>query len=146
MTKPISKPKALILLASSVFIFGLMMWAYWIKYLLDDLPLKGVPLLPELVNATLALVTAYGLFRKRRWSLPAGFVLGGMWIYGVSGGLNLVLVEGLSFKSPIGAVSDAVIFVVVLIFSMGLISYLWKNRRLFLENQLQSNEGKSEAG
>jgi len=127
------KPKSLILLAVVVFIFGLMMWGYWVKYLLDGLPLKGIPLLPELLNATLALITAIGLFRGNNWSLPAGMVLGGMWIYGVTGGINLVLVEGLAFKSPIGALSDAVIFVIVLIFAVFLTAYLWKNRRLFLK-------------
>lgn len=111
------------------------MWGYWIKYLLDGLPLKGIPLVPELINATLALVTAYGIARRRAWSLPAGLVLAGMWIYGVSGGINLVLMEGLEFKSPIGAMSDAIIFVIVLVFALFLVFYLWRNRRLIADTE-----------
>jgi hypothetical protein len=125
------RPKHILIVSVVIFIFGLMMLAYWLAYIVRGMPLEGIPLASELGNAVLALITAYGLFRMKRWSYPAGFVLAGMWIYGVLGGINLVLMKGLDFSSPVGARADAILFVLVLAFSIYLIARLWRDRRLF---------------
>jgi hypothetical protein len=65
--------------------------------------------------------------------MVAGFVLAGMWIYGVVGGIALVLAEGLDFSSPIGALTDAIIFPLVLAFSISMVFYLWKRRNIFID-------------
>lgn len=54
----------------------------------------------------------------KSWGLAADFVLAGMWIYGVSQGIYLVITEGLDFSSRIGALSNAIIFLVVFIFDI----------------------------
>ena len=125
------RPKHILVVSVVIFILGLMMLAYWLAYIMRGMSLEGIPLASELANAMLALVTAYGLFRMKRWSYPAGFVLAGMWIYGVLGGINLVLMNGVAFDSPIGARTDAALFIIVLAFSVYLIVCLWRDRRLF---------------
>ena len=132
MNTVVQKPKNIIALSVVVFIFGIMMVGYWISYLAKGLPLEGIPIASELINAALALVTAYGLFRMRPWSLATGLVLSGMWIYGVVQGINLVIEKGLAFSSPIGAFTDAVIFVIVFIFALFMIIFLWRKRVHFL--------------
>ena len=86
------------------------MVGYWSLYIARGMPLEGVPILSEFINAGLALLTGYGIFTLRSWALMTGFVLSGMWIYGVVGGLNMVIDKGLDFSSPIGALSDTIIF------------------------------------
>jgi len=49
MTDPNSILQAVIFLASSVLFFGLMMWTPWIKSMLDELLLKTVLLILEMV-------------------------------------------------------------------------------------------------
>jgi hypothetical protein len=41
-----------------------------------------------------------------------------MWGYGVIGGIGLVLQHGLDFTSPLGALTDAVLFPLILVFSI----------------------------
>jgi hypothetical protein len=118
------RPKQLLFISAVVLIGGLMMITYWIAYIAQGMPLKGIPLLSELVNAVIALITAYSLFRMKRWSYPVGLVLARMWIYGVLGGIWLVVTEGLDFPSPMGALGDAIAFVLVLVFSVYMIAVL----------------------
>jgi hypothetical protein len=132
METKISRSKQVLFISVVVFVFGLMMIAYWIAYVAQRMPLEGIPIASELLNAVVALITAYGLFRMKRWSYPAGFVLAGMWIYGVVGGIWMVVTEGLNFTSPIGALTDAILFVIVLAFSIYVIVGLWKERNLFI--------------
>lgn len=132
MNDTIQKPADILILSIVVFIFGLMMIGYWVSYLVKGLPLEGIPLASELITAALALVTAYGLFKMKSWCLTTGSVLCGMWIYGVVQGINLVINKGLDFSSPIGAFTDAVIFVIVLIFAVWMIFFLWRKRAIFL--------------
>jgi hypothetical protein len=95
------------------------------------MPLEGVPVASELVTAALALVTGYGLIRVRKWALPLGLILSGMWCYGVIAGINLVILHGLDFSSPFGAISDAILFPLVLAFSLFMATFLWRNRKWF---------------
>ncbi len=137
------KPKHLVIISAVVFLLGLAMIVYWTKYILDGLPLTGIPLLPEGTAAVLALVTGVGLFLRQRWALPAGFVLAGFWLYGCFGGINLVLYEltvnrSLGFQSPIGALTDAVLFFLITAFAVFLTGYLWRTRRLFLSDDHRS--------
>ncbi len=128
-----TRPRQLVFISATVFVFGLMMIAYWSAYIIQGMPLEGIPLASELVNAAAALVAACGLFRMKRWGYPAGLVLAGMWIYGVVGGIQLVVVEGLSFSSPMGALTDAIMFMLVLAFSIYVIVYLWRKQDLFVK-------------
>jgi hypothetical protein len=41
-----------------------------------------------------------------------------LWDYGVIGGIGLVLQHGLDFMSPFGAITDAVLFPLILAFSV----------------------------
>jgi hypothetical protein len=111
-----------------------MMFTYWTKYILDGMPLKNVPLIPEGMAAVLALVTACGLFRMKPWSLMTGLVLCGLWLYGCVGGINLVMYDllaagRLEYESPVGAWTDAVLFLLITAWTFFLGFFLWRMRR-----------------
>jgi hypothetical protein len=133
MKTTIQRPRQLLFISVAVFVFGLMMIAYWSAYVVQGMPLEGIPLASELGNATVALVAACGLFRMKRWGYSAGLVLAGMWIYGVVGGIQLVMTKGLDFSSPMGALTDAIMFVLVLAFSIYVVAYLWRKQELFTQ-------------
>jgi hypothetical protein len=133
MQETIMRPRGITVISYIVFILGVMMLGYWISYIVQGMPREGIPIASEITNAVLALLTAYGLFKIRPWGMVAGFVLAGMWIYGVVGGIALVLAEGLDFSSPIGALTDAIIFPLVLAFSISMVFYLWKRRNIFID-------------
>ena len=114
-----------------VILLGLAMLIYWGMFVLQDMPIAGIPVLSELVNAALALVSGIGLLRLRKWSIPISLFTAGMWAYGVLGGIQLVLENGLDFTSPFGAFTDAVLFPLILIFAVYLASIVWRNRAAF---------------
>ncbi len=125
------------ILSVLIFILGLAMFGYWIKYIIDGLPLEDIPILSEGVAAVLALITGPGLYYRKKWSVPAGLLLCGFCLYGCMGGVNLVLYdlfvyEELKYTSPIGALTDAVLFVVIIIFALVLAVFLWKRRELMI--------------
>jgi len=129
-----TKPKNIVVVAIVVFILGLMMAGYWTKYILDGMPLKNIPIIPEGMAAVLALVTAFGLFRMKPWSLLTGLVLCGLWLYGCVGGINLVMYDllaagRLEFESPVGAWTDAVLFLLITAWTVFLAFFLWSIRR-----------------
>jgi hypothetical protein len=133
-----SKPKSIILFSSIIFLFGLMMFGYCVKYIIDGLTLENVPIASEGIAAILALITGIGLFRMHSWSFATGMVLCGFWIYGCVGGINLVVYNlvvhnKLNFESPVGAWTDAILFLVVTGFALVLIFYLWRMRNILLE-------------
>jgi len=125
------RPKQILFISIMVALFGLAMIAYWIAFIAQGIPLDGIPLASELVNAILALIAAWGLFGMKRWSYALGLIVAGMWIYGLLGGISMVLSDGLDFTSPIGALTDAILFVLVLIFAVYMAIGLWRNRDLF---------------
>jgi hypothetical protein len=84
-----------------------------------------------MVAACLAIITAIGLIRLKSWSLPCSLALAGLWAYGVIAGIQLVLENGLDFTSPFGALTDAILFPLILAFSVYMAVYLWQHRRLF---------------
>lgn len=134
-----SKFASLKILSVVIFVLGLMMFGYWIKYIIDGLPLKDIPILSEGIAAILALITGPGLYFRKKWSLPAGLVLCGFWLYGCLGGVNLVLYDlivynELKYISPIGALTDAVLFIVIIIFAIILAAFLWKRRGLLMNS------------
>jgi hypothetical protein len=90
-------------LAIIILLLGLTMLVYWWMYGLQGLPLAGIPVLSELVNAALVLVSGIGLLRLRKWNTPFSLFTAGMWAYGVLGSIQLVLEHGLDFASPFGA-------------------------------------------
>ena len=115
-----------------VIILGLTMAAYWILYIIRQMPVGDIPILSESITALLALTTGYGLLRRRRWAVPCCLVLSGMWAYGVIGGIALVLQHGLSFDSPFGAIIDALMFPLILIFTIWMAVTVWDNREQFV--------------
>jgi hypothetical protein len=114
-----------------VLLLGIAMLVYWGMFVLQGMPIAGIPVLSELVNAGFAFVSGIGLLRLRKWSIPTTLFTAGMWAYGVLGGINLVLENGLDFSSPFGALTDAVLFPLILIFSVYLSIVVWWNRELF---------------
>jgi hypothetical protein len=114
-----------------VLLLGIAMLVYWGMFVLQGMPIAGIPVLSELVNAGLAFVSGIGLLRLRKWSIPTTLFTAGMWAYGVLGGINLVLKNGLDFSSPFGALTDAVLFPLILIFSVYLSIVVWRDRELF---------------
>lgn len=134
MRTNVQRPTQLIFITILVFLFGTAMFVYWILYVVRGMPLEGVPILSELINAALALITAIGLLRMRRWSAPFSMVLSGMWCYGVIGGINLVLEKGIDFSSPFGALTDTMLFPLVLAFALYMATYIWRHRELFNNN------------
>jgi len=127
------RTKGITAISIIIFIFGLLMVGYWTSYIWQGMPLKGIPLGSELVAAVLAIITAVGLFRMRPWSLATALILCGLWIYGVVGGINLVIENGLDFESPVGALTDTIIFVVVLICSVFIAIFLWRRYPVLLD-------------
>ncbi len=131
MKTKVQRPKQLIFITFLVFLLGIAMLVYWVLYFVRGMPLEGVPVLSELVTAALALITAMGLLHMKWWSLPFCLVLSGMWCYGVIGGINLVLEKGIDFSSPFGALTDTVLFPIVLAFALYMATYIWRHRELF---------------
>jgi hypothetical protein len=125
------RPKQLTLITILVFIFGIAMFVYWGLFILQGLPIDGIPILSEMVAACLAIITAIGLMRMKSWSLPCGLALAGLWSYGVIAGIQMVMENGLDFTSPFGALTDAILFPLILAFSVYMAIYLWQNRRVF---------------
>jgi hypothetical protein len=114
-----------------VLLLGGAMLVYWGMFLLQGMPVAGIPILSELANALLAVISGIGLLLRRKWSVPSSLFLAGMWTYGVLGGINLVLENGLDFSSPFGAVTDAVLFPLVLVFGIYAAGVVWRERRSF---------------
>jgi hypothetical protein len=125
------RPKQLTLITILVCIFGITMFVYWGLFIIQGIPIDGIPILSEIVAACLAIITAIGLMRMKSWSLPCGLALAGLWAYGVIAGIQLVLEDGLDFTSPFGALTDAILFPLVLAFSIYMAVYLWRHRSLF---------------
>jgi len=123
--------KAVTAIGWFVLIIGLAMAAYWILYIIRQMPLGDIPILSETITALLALTTGYNLLRRKRRAVPFCLVLSGMWVYGVIGGIALVLQHGLSFESPFGAVTDAILFPLILLFAIWMAVVVWKNRDQF---------------
>jgi hypothetical protein len=130
MEHSVKRPWSLAVIAGVVFLLGGAMVVYWTLWLVQGTPLEGIPVLSELLTAALALVTAVGLLGRRRWSLPLALVLAGMWSYGVIAGIAVVLQHGLDFSSPFGAITDAVLFPLVLVFALYMAVYVWRHREL----------------
>ena len=118
-------------IAIIVLLMGVAMLFYWGMFLLKGMSTVGIPVLSEFVNAGLAFISGIGLLRRRKWSIPTSLFNAGMWAYGVLGGINLVLEKGLDFSSPFGAITDAVLFPLILVFSIFFASIVWRNRTAF---------------
>ena len=131
METKVPNPRQFRIITGVVFLLGAAMLVYWTLWLVRGMPVDGIPVLSELLTAALALATAVGLLRRRRWSLPLALVLAGMWSYGIIGGIVLALQHGLDFSSPFGAITDAILFPLVLVFALYMAQYLWRNRALF---------------
>ena len=114
-----------------VLLLGVAMLLYWGMFILQGMPTTGIPILSELVNAILALISGIGLLRLRRWSIPTSLYTAGMWAYGTLGGITLVLENGLDFSSPFGAITDAILFPLIFVFTVFLAFVVWRNRGLF---------------
>ena len=123
--------KTLSVIGGLVLVLGLTMVIYWSLYIIRQMPIKDVPILSELITALLALVTGFGLICRKRWAVPFCLVLSGMWAYGVIGGIALVLQHGLSFESPFGAIIDAALFPLILLFAFWMAATVWINRKQF---------------
>ena len=121
------------ILAVIVLIFGLMMVGYWTAFIMQGMPLEGIPIASEITTALTALVAATGLYRMKRWGYVMSLVVAGMWIYAVVSGFQFVATEGLDFSSPIGARLDLLAFIAVFLFSLFLIGYLGRRRELFAQ-------------
>jgi hypothetical protein len=124
-------PVRLKVVAVVTLVFGVAMLVYWGLFVAQEMSLAGIPVLSELVNAALALVGGVGLLRRRRWSVPVSLFVAGMWAYGLLGGINLVIEHGLDFTSPFGAITDAVLFPLILIFAVYMAVVVWRNRERF---------------
>jgi hypothetical protein len=122
---------AIKIIGQLVFILGMMMVVYWVLYIVREMPMGDIPILSESITALLALTTGFGLLRRNRWAVPFTLVLCGMWAYGVIGGIALVLQHGLSFDSPFGSFTDAVLFPLILLFAIWLAITIWTNREQF---------------
>ena len=118
-------------IAVVILLLGLAMLVYWGMFVIQGMPISGIPVLSELVNAVLALTSGIGLLRRDKWSVPVSLLTAGMWFYGVLGGIQLVLEKGLDFSSPFGAFTDAVLFPLILIFAVYMAIIVWRNRELF---------------
>jgi hypothetical protein len=118
-------------IAIIVLVMGVAMLFYWGMFLLKGMSTVGIPVLSEFVNAGLAFISGIGLLRRRKWSIPTSLFTAGMWAYGVLGGINLVLEKGLAFSSPFGAITDAVLFPLILVFSIFFACIVWRNRTAF---------------
>ncbi len=133
------KPKSIIIFSIIIFLLGLMMFGYWTKYIIDGMPLKSIPIASEGIAAILALITGIGLFQMRQWSFVTGILVSGFWMYGCIGGINLVLYDlivhkQLNYQSPIGAWTDAILFIVITALATILVIFLWKMRKTILHD------------
>jgi len=134
-----SKPTSIIVFSIIIFLLGLMMFGYWTKYIIDGMPLKSIPIASEGIAAILALITGVGLFQMRKWSFATGILVSGFWMYGCIGGINLVLYDllvhkQLNYQSPIGAWTDAILFIVITALATILVIYLWRMRKTILSD------------
>ena len=123
--------KAITIVGWLVFVLGLTMVVYWLLYIVRKMPMGDIPILSESITALLALITGFGLIQRKSWSVPYTLVLCGMWAYGVIGGIALVIQHGLSFESPFGALTDALLFPMILLFAVWLAGTIWCNREQF---------------
>jgi hypothetical protein len=57
-------------------------------------------------------------------------VLAGMWGYIVTG-IGIVLRHGTNFDSPFGAVTDIILFPLILLFAIYMASVVWQKREWF---------------
>jgi len=126
-----NSPNQIKIVAIITLALGFLMLMYWGMYILQGLPIAGIPVLSELVNASLAILSGVGLLRLRKWSIPTSLFTAGMWAYGVLGGINLVLEHGLDFTSPFGAITDAVLFPLILVFAVYMAVVVWRSREFF---------------
>jgi hypothetical protein len=126
-----SHPKVLKVIAAVVWLLGLAMIVYWTMFLVQRMPIRDVPILSESITALLALVTGFGLWYRKRWAVPSCLVLAGMWSYGVIAGIGVVLQHGLDFASPLGAMVDAILFPLILVFSIYMAVVVWQERESF---------------
>jgi len=124
-------PKSLKVIAVVVLLLGLAMVVYWVMFLVQKMPIGDIPILSESVAAILALITGLGLLYRKYWAVPCCLVLAGMWGYGVVGGIGLVLKQSLDFTSPFGALTDAILFPLILIFSIYMAVTMWRQREWF---------------
>lgn len=123
--------KAVNVIGWLVLILGFAMVIYWVLYIVHQMPVGDIPILSESVTALLALTTGFGLLRRKSWAVPSTLVLCGMWAYGVIGGIALVIQHGLSFDSPFGALTDALMFPLILLFAIWMVVTVWINRGQF---------------
>lgn len=123
--------KAVNVIGWLVLILGFAMVIYWVLYIVHQMPVGDIPILSESVTALLALTTGFGLLRRKSWAVPGTLVLCGMWAYGVIGGIALVIQHGLSFDSPFGALTDALMFPLILLFAIWMVVTVWINRGQF---------------
>ena len=124
-------PKSIKAIAVIVLLMGLAMVVYWIMFLIQRIPIEDIPIYSEFVTALLAFSTGIGLLFLKSWSVPCSLVLAGMWCYGVIGGIGLVIQNGLDFTSPFGAITDAILFPLILLFSIYMAVFIWRKRELF---------------
>jgi hypothetical protein len=124
-------PKSLSVIALVVLLLGLAMVVYWTMFLVQRMPIGDIPVLSESITALLALVTGFGLWYRKYWAVPCSLVLAGMWSYGVIGGIGVVLQHGLNFTSPFGAITDAILFPLILVFSIYMAVVIWRQRSWF---------------
>ena len=124
-------PKSLLVMTLVVLLLGLAMFVYWGMYLVQSMPLEHIPILSEIVTALLAIVTGFGLLYRRHWAVPCSLVLAGMWSYGVIAGIGVVFQNGLNFTSPFGAITDTVLFPLILVFSIYMAVTVWRQRERF---------------
>ncbi|MBI5953838.1 MAG: hypothetical protein HY865_19465 [Chloroflexi bacterium] len=124
-------PNQIKIAAFVILALGIAMLVYWGMYVFQGMPIAGIPVLSEIINAALGLTSGIGLLRRQKWSIPASIFTGGMWAYGVLGGINLVLEKGLNFSSPFGAAADAILFPLILVFAVYLAVVVWRNRDIY---------------
>jgi hypothetical protein len=127
----INPPVRLRVIAIVVLLLGLAMVVYWTMYLVQRLPIGTIPVLSESAAAILAFVTGIGLLLRKTWAVPCSLVLAGLWAYGVIGGIQVVLQFGLDFNSPFGAISDAILFPLILLFAIYMAITIWTKRKWF---------------
>ena len=123
--------KSIRVIALVVLLLGLTMVVYWTMFLVQRMPVGDIPLFSESVTALLALVTGLGLWYRKYWAVPCSLALAGMWAYGVIGGIGLVLQHGLDFTSPFGAITDTILFPLILMFSITMAVVIWRQREWF---------------
>ena len=134
-----NRPIHLTVISVIIFIIGLMMIFYWTKYIINQMPLKDIPIASETIAAILSLATGIGLFLMKQWSFITGILLSGFWMYGCISGINIVIYDlivykQLQFKSPIGALTDAILFFIITMYSIFIVIYLWNIRKHLLSD------------